>query len=436
MPEITNAALLLANALLYFAVLSALFRCRHHIGLGAFFCALGVMHFIETYLASNLYVALPFGIVAWPGSVVLFSGKLVLLLLVYIREDAAVVRQPIYGLLIGNVLTLMLAMLLAQHVPVAIAPGEAPNLSLVDQMGVLMVWGTALLFVDCILIILLYERTRHWLGDRVPLRIFLSTAVILSFDQLGFFAALRFLYGAEFSVMVGGWLMKMAAAALYAVMAGLYLRFVERTESRSVSRARVGDVFGVLTYRERYEALLERSGRDALTGARGRGQLETEGPRLVRRAIDAESDLTLFVIDIDHFKALNDRHGHAAGDAVLREIAARITRAVRSSDLVFRYGGEEFVVLCVGLGGGAAAVLGEHLRQTVARADGGHPVTASVGFALCPAEATDYDSLFRLADRRMYLAKASGRDRVVGVPGQPSEPVSAAQAPSLAPSAS
>ena len=110
-----NALLLVADALIYFAVLAALFRARHRIGIGAFFWALGVMLFLETYLASIVYVVLPFGIVASPGSTVLFTGKLMLLLLVYIREDAVVVRQPIYGLLIGNLLLFALAFLTPHH---------------------------------------------------------------------------------------------------------------------------------------------------------------------------------------------------------------------------------------------------------------------------------------------------------------------------------
>lgn len=109
MPELHNLALLAGTALVYFAVLAGLFRLRHRLGIGAFFCALGVMHFIETYLASIFYVTLPAGIVTSPGSSVLFTGKLMLLLLVYIREDAKVVRQPIYGLLIGNLLMVLLA---------------------------------------------------------------------------------------------------------------------------------------------------------------------------------------------------------------------------------------------------------------------------------------------------------------------------------------
>ncbi len=109
-----------------FVALAALLRARSRIGLGAFFCALGVMHFLETYLASIFYVALPFGIVASPGSTVLFTGKLMMLLLLYIREDAVVVRQPIYGLLFGNVLLFALAFVMRHHVLVSFRPTAPP----------------------------------------------------------------------------------------------------------------------------------------------------------------------------------------------------------------------------------------------------------------------------------------------------------------------
>jgi Vitamin uptake-like sensor len=81
MAEFKNVLQLVADALLYFVVLASLLRARTRIGLGAFFCALGVMHFLETYLARILYVSLPFGIVTSPGSTVLFTGKLMMLLL-------------------------------------------------------------------------------------------------------------------------------------------------------------------------------------------------------------------------------------------------------------------------------------------------------------------------------------------------------------------
>ena len=250
-----NLVYLLANAIIYFAILSALFRLRGQVGIGAFFCALGVMHFLETYLASVAYVALPFGIVASPGSTVLFTGKLMLLLLVYIHEDAVVVRQPIYGLLVGNILVVMLAYLMRNHALMAISPERVADLGFLNEMGVLMVWGTGILFIDCILIILLYERSRFWFGQNVFARLALSGAVVLTFDQVAFFAGLHVLTGAGLSVLIGGWAAKMGAVAVYTLLVGGYLCYFERRQQ--TGRApKIGDIFDILTYRERYEDLL------------------------------------------------------------------------------------------------------------------------------------------------------------------------------------
>jgi hypothetical protein len=154
MPELKNVLLLAADAVIYFAVLAALFRARATLGIGAFFCALGVMHFLETYLASSFYLSLPLGIVTSPGSTVLFTGKLMLLLLVYIREGAVVVRQPIYGLLVGNLLLFTLAGVMSNHELVALTPDRVADMGFLDEIGALMIWGTAILFFDCIFIIL------------------------------------------------------------------------------------------------------------------------------------------------------------------------------------------------------------------------------------------------------------------------------------------
>lgn len=89
-----NLALFLTEAIVYFSVMTAFLHYRHILGIGVFLTALGVMHFLETYLAAVFYVQLPFG-VASPGSSILFAGKLMMILMLYMREDAAVVRQPI-----------------------------------------------------------------------------------------------------------------------------------------------------------------------------------------------------------------------------------------------------------------------------------------------------------------------------------------------------
>jgi len=414
-----NALLLVADALIYFAVLAGLFRARHRIGIGAFFCALGVMHFLETYLASVVYVALPFGIVASPGSTVLFTGKLMLLLLVYIREDAVVVRQPIYGLLAGNLLLFALAFLTRQHGAESVLSNRHADFAFLDEMGALMVWGTLILFVDCILMILLYERSRSFLGGRrLLLRLALTGALILSFDQLAFYGGLRFLTGAPLAVLFGGWISKMAAVAIYAALGAAYLRRIELPRKRK-HPPRIIDVFDLLTYRERYEDLLARSGRDALTGALDRGRLEHLGRKYVEDAALAGRPLSLLIIDIDHFKSFNDRFGHTAGDVVLQRIVRIIATAVRPGDPVFRFGGEEFVVIADDLARAAALALGERIRRDVAsHMEADVPlVTVSIGLATCAEDASDYEGLFDCADRRLYLAKSAGRNCVVGETG-------------------
>jgi diguanylate cyclase (GGDEF)-like protein len=418
-PAVINALLLLADALFYFAVLAALFRARYRIGIGAFFCALGVMHFLETYLASVVYVALPFGIVASPGSTVLFTGKLMLLLLVYIREDAVVVRQPIYGLLIGNLLLFALAFLTRRHGAESVLANRHADFAFLDEMGALMVWGTLILFVDCILMILLYERSRAFLGGRrLLVRLAITGALILSFDQIAFYGGLRYLTGAPLAVLFGGWISKMAAVAIYAALGAAYLRRVELPR-KAKRPPRIIDVFDLLTYRERYEDLLARSGRDALTGALDRGRLEHMGRMRVEEATLAGRALSLLIIDIDHFKSFNDRFGHAAGDVVLQRIVRIISAAVRPSDAVFRFGGEEFVVIADELTRAAALALGERIRRDVAsHMEADVPlVTVSIGLATCAEDASDYEGLFDCADRRLYLAKSAGRNCVIGETG-------------------
>jgi hypothetical protein len=287
MPEVSNLVLLVGEAGFYFLAMTALFRARHRFGIGLFFCALGAMHFLETYLASILYLPIPGGFIVSPGSVVLFAGKLVMLLLVYIREDAATVRQPIYGLFLGNFLMVGLVFLLRHHAVVPAAGGAGPDFSFMDQMGGLMLWGTTLLFIDSILIILIYERSSAWFGERPTPRIIASAAIVLTFDQLGFFAALWTFIGVPVAVLYSGWIAKMGAALLYGTLTGLYLHRIETRRPGVPIRRSLSDIFDTLTYRERYEALLKQTGRDALTGLFDRGRFDSEGPRAVADARSA-----------------------------------------------------------------------------------------------------------------------------------------------------
>ena len=155
----------------------------------------------------------------------------------------------------------------------------------------------------------------------------------------------------------------MGAVGLYSILAGYYLRHFERPAGSRRVEPRIADVFQVLTYRERYEDLLKRTGCDALTGALDRGYLKSHGRQVVMEAAAAGRAVSLILIDIDHFKSFNDRFGHAAGDTALKRICHDITSAVRISDLTFRFGGEEFIVIADGLTGEQALAIGERIRR-------------------------------------------------------------------------
>jgi diguanylate cyclase (GGDEF)-like protein len=411
---IENLILLLVEAGFYFVFMVGLLHLRHQLGIGVFIAALGVMHFLETYLAAVFYVELPFGVIS-PGSSVLFSGKLMMILLLYVKEDAAVVRAPIYGLLAGNFLTVGLGFILSHHQTIGVVPGRIADLAFIDEMGWLMLWGTTLLYVDSLAVILLYERLGRVFRRNTALRFFVSGVVVLTFDQIGFYAALHLLNDAPIEVFWGGWIAKMMAASAYAVLITIYLHY-SRISAVPVSPRPIADIFADLTFRERYEDLLDRSGRDALTGIYDRSRLEFEAPRVLAAMLAAGKPMALMIIDADHFKDVNDRFGHLAGDGVLKETAACLQRALRGGDRLFRFGGEEFVVICEDISPAVTAERAEALRRTVEaeiwRPDG-VPVTVSIGVANSLNDGVTLNALLSAADTRLYAAKHAGRNRIL-----------------------
>jgi diguanylate cyclase (GGDEF)-like protein len=162
--------------------------------------------------------------------------------------------------------------------------------------------------------------------------------------------------------------------------------------------------------------LLEAARRDGLTRAFTKAYFLEQLEREVSFANRHGSPLSLLMIDVDHFKEINDALGHLAGDAVLSHLAHALRDDLRAEDLLCRYGGEEFAVLCRGSGIDQAAALAERLRARVERARfpiaRSEPVTISVGVAEHRAGA-GAEALIAAADARLYEAKRSGRNRVV-----------------------
>jgi diguanylate cyclase (GGDEF)-like protein len=157
---------------------------------------------------------------------------------------------------------------------------------------------------------------------------------------------------------------------------------------------------------------------DQLTGLHNRRFFEESLRLEVERTLRSRRSLGLLVFDLDHFKQVNDRHGHPAGDLVLRETARRLQDCVRSSDVVARHGGEEFVILLPETDGEVLLELGERCRRAITERafDVGEgeriTVTISAGGATLPGDAAGGVALVRAADRALYRAKGRGRDRV------------------------
>jgi diguanylate cyclase (GGDEF)-like protein len=174
--------------------------------------------------------------------------------------------------------------------------------------------------------------------------------------------------------------------------------------------------FWDVTEQRQLEAELRRlAGTDALTGLLNRRAFLERAAQLSKRA---EEPPALLMLDLDHFKSVNDRFGHAVGDRALQVVAERWRRLLRDSDVIARVGGEEFAVLLPGTAQATAAAVAERLREALGDtplAIGGRslPLTASIGAAVVEPADHDFDAVLQRADRALYAAKSAGRNQVV-----------------------
>jgi two-component system, cell cycle response regulator len=156
---------------------------------------------------------------------------------------------------------------------------------------------------------------------------------------------------------------------------------------------------------------------DGLTGLFNKRALIEIAQQKLRSANRFSKPLSVLVCDIDHFKRVNDTHGHDIGDVVIRGFGDVLRRAKRDTDVVGRFGGEEFVVVCEETDGGGAALLAERIRAELEAAtfptEGGPlRVTCSVGVATFPAAGSSWEAMFRATDEALYASKRNGRNRV------------------------
>jgi diguanylate cyclase (GGDEF)-like protein len=166
-------------------------------------------------------------------------------------------------------------------------------------------------------------------------------------------------------------------------------------------------MWGELEHRDR--AVL-----DPLTGLLNRASLESRAAEIEQQARLTDSAVSVVMLDLDRFKRVNDEYGHERGDAVLRDAAYEIRKSLRSFELVYRIGGEEFLLLLPGADLDAGLEVAERVRMAVAAARPGElDLTLSAGVAVGAGDGVSYEELFRAADRALLDAKREGRDRVV-----------------------
>ncbi|GAB3448506.1 GGDEF domain-containing protein [Massilia solisilvae] len=201
-------------------------------------------------------------------------------------------------------------------------------------------------------------------------------------------------YGLINSALLYGFAVALAAAIM--VVVGAFRRQAFRSEQRLLHNAR----------------------HDSLTGAANRGYLAELGQRAVALARRHTHPLAVAMIDIDHFKRVNDLYGHATGDNVLRHLVKTCMGSLREADLLGRFGGEEFVCIMPETGAEEAMACAERMRRSVEtqRVDSGKGTlsfTISIGVAVLHPATGDWESLLKDADDALYLAKGSGRNRSI-----------------------
>jgi two-component system cell cycle response regulator len=198
------------------------------------------------------------------------------------------------------------------------------------------------------------------------------------------------------------------------------LRPVDKNELLARARTQIRRRRYTDHLRDNVQNSIEMATTDALTGLHNRRYMESHLATLAEQASSRGKPLALMILDIDFFKAINDRHGHDAGDDVLREFAVRIRKSIRGIDLACRYGGEEFVIVMPETDLHVAGLVAERVRRSIvgetfaiAKGTKRIEVTVSIGLSTLERKGEAVGDVLKRADTALYRAKHDGRNRVV-----------------------
>lgn len=417
--NLAQVGVLAVEATVMAVIILGLFRARTVLGLTPLYIVLGGFQYLEAILALKVTVVPGYSL--YPASTALFPATLVSVLLIYVKEDAIEARKLVYGLVLANASVSIISLLIGWH---AGMPGSVPSGMMREHFlssAYISTVGTSLLFLDALGIILMYEVVSRFARGLFP-RFAVSLLTIIAFDNAVFTMIVhggRSDFGA---VLIAGFAGKTSASLFYSCLAWAYLRFLEPQQA-TVGTGDVADVFHALTYRQKYEQARQRMVRDGLTGLFNRGYFDEVLPQALARAHRYGDPLSLVMVDIDHFKSINDQLSHMEGDDALRLIADTLRVHARAVDVPCRFGGDEFVVLLNRADAAAARAFADRFRTGLQdRCLTARPpflwgrVTTTVGIATFPIDSQSGapEELVRIADERLYIGKRAGRDRIVG----------------------
>lgn len=402
-------SLALAQAVFLFALMLGMFRARRFFGFGPLFLTVGAIEGLKYFLTTGFDV--PFfgmGNVAI-GSVIYYPATIAIVLLVYLRENATAARQLVWALVLANLgLGVLMTLVWMGH---RSYDNAAVNQQIVSGLWRVLV-GSLLTFAGAVAALVLYNR----LPPQLPraLRVWLTLAVVAVGDTIAYLtlvSPVSTIAPGEHVATVAG---KFTFLAVYAAMIAIYLRFIEFDEAGQSERRPSSDILALLTFRERFRELERQVIRDPLTGAFNRRHLDVSLPEQVESHNRRGESCALLMLDIDHFKQVNDTFGHANGDQALMHFVRVLLSVLGRGDLLFRYGGEEFLVLLPHANADEAMRLSYEMHHALASMPlllKGESVTLSctIGIALQPRDGTTAGELFSAADRRLYRGKQRGR---------------------------
>ncbi|MFT3996901.1 MAG: PleD family two-component system response regulator [Asticcacaulis sp.] len=257
-------------------------------------------------------------------------------------------------------------------------------------------------------------------GGRVDLLVLNLTAT--AFNPLRFIAQMRAAEATRQTPVLGLYSAEERLVLLKALELGIndvLPRPVDMDELMARTRGQIRRKRYADFLRSSLDRSLELAVTDPLTGLNNRRFMDMQLAQLMRRHLKSAEPVSLLLLDIDHFKRVNDTYGHDAGDEVLKEFARRVAQNVRAIDMPCRMGGEEFVVVMPDTGGEDAQTIAERVRQSVAGAPFGLPdgrrldVTVSVGVSSLNGLGDTLEAFVKRADEAVYEAKSSGRNRVI-----------------------